>query len=66
MGTQQSGILNLKIADIIKDRDLLELARHHAQKILNSDPNLETNVNEIILHKMRRMDVFKNKWDYIS
>ena len=34
MGKQQSGILNLKIADLVKDRDILELARHHALKVL--------------------------------
>lgn len=41
MGKQQSGILNLKIADLVKDRDILELARHHALKILKSDAPLE-------------------------
>lgn len=66
MGTQQSGILNLKIADIVRDRELLELARERAKKILRDDPNLSAVSNRIILDKMRRMDVFKNKWDYIS
>jgi RecG-like helicase len=32
MGTQQSGVLNLQIADIVKDREILSLARHHALK----------------------------------
>jgi ATP-dependent DNA helicase RecG len=27
MGTQQSGVLNLQIADIVRDRDILALAR---------------------------------------
>ena len=40
MGTQQSGVLNLKIADIIKDNDILQLARHHAKSILSKDPSL--------------------------
>jgi ATP-dependent DNA helicase RecG len=66
MGTQQSGILNLKIADVVRDRELLELARERAKKILRDDPNLSSDSNRIILDKMRRMDVFKNKWDYIS
>ena len=34
MGTQQSGILELKIANIVKDKDILSLARHWAKKVL--------------------------------
>jgi ATP-dependent DNA helicase RecG len=33
MGTQQSGVLNLQIADLVKDRDILNLARNYAVKI---------------------------------
>ncbi|MBI9042001.1 ATP-dependent DNA helicase RecG [Lutibacter sp.] len=40
MGTQQSGVLNLKIADIIKDADLLKLARKQAIALLTEDPSL--------------------------
>ena len=34
MGTQQSGVLDLKIANIVKDKDILSLARHWAKKVL--------------------------------
>ncbi len=34
MGTQQSGVLNLRIADIIKDHEILKLARSFARQIL--------------------------------
>ncbi len=37
MGKQQSGILNLRIADIIKDGDILKTARFYAKQILNTD-----------------------------
>ena len=37
MGTQQSGVLNLQIADIVRDRDILMLARNYALKILKDD-----------------------------
>ena len=37
MGTQQSGVLNLRIADIVKDKDILQTARYYAKKILNED-----------------------------
>lgn len=41
MGTQQSGLLNLKIADIAKDAQLVVMAREEARKILELDPGLE-------------------------
>ncbi len=40
MGTQQSGVLNLKIADIVKDANILKRAREIAFEILKKDPNL--------------------------
>ena len=66
MGTQQSGILNLKIADIIKDKDILQQARHYAKHILNKDPSLSLPENEIILETYRHMSKYKNIWNYIS
>jgi len=41
MGTQQSGLLNLKIADLAKDSQLVVLARDEARKILETDPGLD-------------------------
>ena len=40
-GTQQSGILNFKIADIARDGRILQAAREIATRILEKDPNLE-------------------------
>jgi ATP-dependent DNA helicase RecG len=40
MGTQQSGVLNLQIADIVRDRDILALAREK-NKILTDDASLQ-------------------------
>ena len=37
MGTQQSGVFNLQIADIVRDRDILALARNYAMKLLKED-----------------------------
>ncbi len=66
MGTQQSGILNLKIADIIKDKDILQLARFHAKQVLNKDPNLSKSENQILLHTYKQLSKYKNIWNYIS
>lgn len=40
-GTQQSGLLNLRLADLAKDGRIIQTAREIAQKILDEDPKLE-------------------------
>ncbi len=40
MGTQQSGLPQLRIADLVEDVDLMRLARNAARRILDSDPSL--------------------------
>ncbi|MBU2907431.1 ATP-dependent DNA helicase RecG [Arenibacter algicola] len=64
MGTQQSGVLNLKIADIIKDNDILKTARYHALKILKEDITLQK--HPVILHAYTQLVKYKNIWNYIS
>ncbi|MCB0433554.1 MAG: ATP-dependent DNA helicase RecG, partial [Mangrovimonas sp.] len=66
MGTQQSGVLNLKIANIVKDKDILHHARFLAQKILKEDANLSLPKNKPLLNTYREMAKFKNIWNYIS
>ncbi|MEO8933066.1 MAG: helicase-related protein, partial [Xanthomarina sp.] len=66
MGTQQSGVLNLKIADIIKDKDILQSARHYAKKILQSDPRLISPEHKVILFTYQQVGKYKNIWNYIS
>ncbi|MEG3659109.1 ATP-dependent DNA helicase RecG [Arenibacter palladensis] len=64
MGTQQSGVLNLKIADIVKDNDILKTARYHALKILREDISLQK--HPVILHAYTQLVKYKNIWNYIS
>ena len=66
MGTQQSGILNLKIADISKDHDLLVSARKCVLDLLNNDENLEKKENQVIKQTLAEIGTFKNIWNYIS
>ena len=66
MGTQQSGVLNLKIADIVKDNDILMTARHHAIQLLKTDPTLEKSENLVIRHAYAQLVKYKNIWNYIS
>jgi ATP-dependent DNA helicase RecG len=66
MGTQQSGILELKIANIVKDKDILSLARHWAKKVLVADPKLSDPKHQPITQTYIKMGKYKNIWNYIS
>ena len=66
MGTQQSGVLNLKIADIIKDNDILQLARNYAMTILKDDPSLSKEENKVLKYTYQLIGKHKNIWNYIS
>ena len=66
MGTQQSGVLNLKIADIIKDSSILKIARYTAQDILREDPNLSLPKNKNILQTYVEIDRRTGVWANIS
>jgi ATP-dependent DNA helicase RecG len=44
-GTRQSGALNLKLADIVKDKMVLEAAKKYAEEIINKDPELNSMEN---------------------
>ncbi len=66
MGTQQSGVLNLKIADIVKDNDILKSARHYALQLLKEDPKLELEKNKVVKYTYSQLVKEKNIWNYIS
>ncbi|MFT7197209.1 MAG: ATP-dependent DNA helicase RecG, partial [Marinoscillum sp.] len=54
MGTQQSGLMDLKISDLGKDGEILQLARTVASDLLQVDPNLTLQKNQLI---KRQIDV---------
>ncbi len=66
MGTQQSGVLNLKIADIVKDNEILKTARFYALKILKDDPGLVRRENAVLRMAYEQLVKHKNIWTYIS
>lgn len=66
MGTQQSGLLNLKIADIVKDNSILKSARYYAMQLLKNDPSLDKPENLVVRHFYAQLVKFKNIWNYIS
>lgn len=66
MGTQQSGVLNLQIADLVRDRDILQLARYHAIKILKDDAPLAKPEHAALHAAFIELSKKKNIWNYIS
>jgi len=66
MGKQQSGILNLQIADLVKDQDILQYARHYAIELLKTDPNLDQPEHLIVKRVMHELNNKKTIWNYIS
>jgi ATP-dependent DNA helicase RecG len=66
MGTQQSGVLNLRIADIVKDGEILKIARSYAFQTLKDDPNLEKPQNAPIKFTYAQLAKYRNIWNYIS
>lgn len=66
MGTQQSGVLNLRIADIVKDGQTLQIARTVALKLMKIDPALELEKHLPIRKTLEELMRFKNIWSFIS
>jgi ATP-dependent DNA helicase RecG len=66
MGTQQSGVLNLRIADIVKDSEILKIARSYAMQTLKADPNLTSEENIPIKNTYAQLVKYRNIWNYIS
>ncbi|MFY0631623.1 MAG: DUF559 domain-containing protein [Flavobacteriaceae bacterium] len=66
MGTQQSGVLNLKIADVVKDTPILYQARNAAIEILQEDPNLSKPEHAIIQRVYAEISKTTGAWSNIS
>ncbi len=64
-GTQQSGVLDLKVANIVTDQELLLMARRCVEEIFEKDPQLALPENQI-LHKSLQAKGEGLSWDKIS
>ena len=66
-GTQQSGIpFNLKIADIVKDNEILYFAREIAEKLIESDPELVKSEHAILKQQLSQLSGNRYDWSRIS
>jgi ATP-dependent DNA helicase RecG len=64
-GTRQSGALNLKLADLVQDKQILETARNLALALLENDPDLHKQEN-FSLREYLRLLIGKTPWSKIS
>jgi ATP-dependent DNA helicase RecG len=64
-GTRQSGLMNFKLANIVEDRELLELARQSSGALLQDDPDLNQEKN-LVLKELLAVQQGKTAWSKIS
>ena len=66
-GTQQSGMaFDLKIADIARDGQLVQMARDEAQKIIEDDPECQSPKYAILWNRLRQLRKTNINWAAIS
>jgi ATP-dependent DNA helicase RecG len=66
-GTQQSGIaFNLKLANLARDGQIVQLARETASSVLDADPTLSLPQNQIMVERMRYLKRDEMDWSSIS
>ncbi len=66
MGTQQSGVLDLVIADLAKDGQILQTAREAAKAVLKDDLNLQKSENQPLKKYLQKSAKQENYWSRIS
>lgn len=66
MGTQQSGMLDLKMADLSTDTKILEVARSSAIHLLENDPELITTANAGLKRHVESMKKNASNWSRVS
>ncbi|WP_456459715.1 ATP-dependent DNA helicase RecG [Reichenbachiella sp.] len=66
MGTQQSGLLELKVADLTTDGELLKKARAMAEKIVSDDPELKLMTHSKMARHLSKSQIATLKWSAIS
>ena len=66
-GTQQSGMaFDLKIADIARDGQLVQMARNEAQRIIAEDPQCQSETYQRLWNRLRELRKTNINWGVIS
>ena len=64
-GTRQSGALNFRLADLVKDRPILDTAKKTAEEIIEKDPELGSAENLRLKEYLMSLQG-KTPWSRIS
>jgi len=64
-GTRQSGVLDFKLANIVTDKQMVEMAKELAEKIINEDAELSSEEN-LPLKNFLQTQKGKTAWSKIS
>ncbi len=65
-GTQQSGVMEMKIASLVHDTELIVKTRNLAEKIIQKDPNLENSHNKLLKIQLEQIKKSRQNWGVIS
>jgi ATP-dependent DNA helicase RecG len=65
-GTQQSGQMDFRIANLATDQKILQTARTIANQILDLDPELNSQANQKLRNQLKKMKKFKHNLGRIS
>jgi ATP-dependent DNA helicase RecG len=65
-GTQQSGLLNLKIADLVQDAQILQYARNSASALLQEDEHLQKPAHAATRERLADLAKDRTNWSRIS
>ena len=65
-GTQQSGVMDLKLANLAQDGQLLQLARQAAQNILDEDMNFDLQKNKVYERQLVLKQMNRPNWSKIG
>lgn len=66
MGTQQSGVLDLKIADLAKDAAIVQLARDVASDLIANDKELVKPEHQALKMQIQSLKKTNSNWSVIS
>jgi ATP-dependent DNA helicase RecG len=64
LGERQSGLPGLRLASLLGDADLIEMARADAKEMIVSDPHLVSAEHEPLLESVRR--ALGRDWEWVS
>ena len=65
-GTQQSGVVDLRLANLAQDGQILSLARQVAEEILEKDPNLQLTEHQTYATQLEELNRQRKDWSRIG